>query len=669
MLKLRFLIFVLFVTAHLSGLSQSKADSLRNIIGQGKSDSSTVQAYIDLCEHHYKTGDYNKVMEYSLEAKKMASAIGYNSGIMKALFQRIKVLKSQGESDQAMKLCMEGLGIAEKSKDVRMETVYSFQMGQIFENQKNFNNALVYYQKAFEKGKKENYRDLVDASISNIGNIYSESGDHAKALNCYFQSLTFAMQEKDTVSMADSYLNIGNEYFFQGNSNEAMKWYYKAAKIYESNGIKNQLALCYINIASMLDENKEYRKALELYEKGIAILKELKQRSYLAEGYLSMANVYSRMGNYQKAFSNMQLSKNYYDSVYNEDMIAQTSELQTKYETDKKEKENQILKQQNDLQSLSINRQRIITYSVSLGLFLMLVLAFYIYRGFKQKQKANMLLERKQKEITVKNNELELANRIIHEKNKDITDSIRYAKRLQSAILKPEGNISELFEDGFIFFRPKDIVSGDFYWFEKFGNLSLVAAADCTGHGVPGAFMSIIGCNLLSQTVNEYAMTKPAAILNSVNKGLSKVLQQRNEQVAVNDGMDVALCVFNADKMSIEYAGAYNPLWLVREGKLTEYKADKFPVGAFVDNQIRMFRSHEIPVEKGDMIYLFSDGYADQFGGPHGKKFKYKALQRLMTEHFQKPGHIQRDLFEQEFERWMGSLDQVDDVLLIGVRI
>ncbi|HEY6161351.1 MAG TPA: SpoIIE family protein phosphatase, partial [Bacteroidia bacterium] len=236
-------------------------------------------------------------------------------------------------------------------------------------------------------------------------------------------------------------------------------------------------------------------------------------------------------------------------------------------------------------------------------------------------------------------------------------------------ILKPVKELPGVFPESFIFFQPKDIVSGDFYWFERFGNLSMIAAADCTGHGVPGAFMSIIGCNLMSQAVNEYALTKPAVILNSLNKGLSKILHQRMDEYSVKDGMDIALCSIDMKKMTLEFAGAFNPLWLVRDGAVLEYAADKFPVGAFLGEEMRIFNNHEVPLQEGDTIYLFSDGYADQFGGPRGKKFKYKQLKELLLSINEKNMDEQREILRRRIEEWRGKLEQVDDILVIGVRV
>ncbi|MEW6469484.1 MAG: SpoIIE family protein phosphatase [Bacteroidota bacterium] len=343
------------------------------------------------------------------------------------------------------------------------------------------------------------------------------------------------------------------------------------------------------------------------------------------------------------------------DSVLSRERSRQIVEMSTKYETEKKEQENKLLKSEGE-------RQRVVNIAITSGLVLCAALAFFIFRGYRQKQKAN-------RELGEKNVLIEQQKRVVEEKNKDITDSIRYAKRLQSAILKPENNLAMCFEENFVLFKPKDIVSGDFYWFEKFGKRSLVAAADCTGHGVPGAFMSIIGCNLLSQAVNEYAITQPAAILNSVNKGLSKVLQQRSDEPSVKDGMDIALCAFDPEKMTIEFAGAYNPLWIVRNGQVIELKADKFPVGAFVGKEVRLFTNQEVQVQKGDMVYMFSDGYADQFGGPQGKKFKYSRMRQMLTDNCKKPMKEQREVFNRVIEDWKDQLEQIDDILLIGVKI
>ncbi len=260
-------------------------------------------------------------------------------------------------------------------------------------------------------------------------------------------------------------------------------------------------------------------------------------------------------------------------------------------------------------------------------------------------------------EVVEKSKELEA-------RNKDITDSIRYAKRIQNAILPPENILS----DSFIFFKPKDIVSGDFYWFNSFGSKIFIAAVDCTGHGVPGAFMSFIGYNSLNKIVNEYHITEPASILDYLNDEIYKTLHIQSRVEEVKDGMDLALIVYDTGKHILEYAGAHNPLYLVRDHQLQEIKADRFSIGMTSMDQGRKFTNHTIEVKSGDMTYIFSDGYADQFGGPEGKKFKTRQMKELFLKIYTLDLKEQKKILGKTLEKWKGKEDQVDDILIIGTK-
>ncbi|MBL7932487.1 MAG: SpoIIE family protein phosphatase, partial [Bacteroidia bacterium] len=265
-------------------------------------------------------------------------------------------------------------------------------------------------------------------------------------------------------------------------------------------------------------------------------------------------------------------------------------------------------------------------------------------------------------EVVQKNKELD-------EINQDITASIRYAKRIQDAILPPDDFVKRTLPNTFILFKPKDIVSGDFYWMEDKKDTVIFAAVDCTGHGVPGAFMSIVGHNLLDRVVGEQKITEPARILDELNKSISDTLRQTDlEDNTVRDGMDIALCSFDKKKGVLEFAGAYNPLWLVRNNELIEIKANKFPIGNSKAGDKNKFTNHEIPLQKGDTIYIFSDGYSDQFGGPSGKKFKASALKNLLINSQHLSMSEQKELLSKTIEEWRGAHEQVDDILVIGTR-
>ncbi len=268
---------------------------------------------------------------------------------------------------------------------------------------------------------------------------------------------------------------------------------------------------------------------------------------------------------------------------------------------------------------------------------------------------------RQKSEIEAKNEELEILY-------KQVTDSIHYAKRIQDAILPPSNTVKQLLPDAFILFKPKDIVSGDFYWIEQKNELVYFAAVDCTGHGVPGAFMSLVGHNILKDIIKNTSAAKPAEILDRLREGVVSTLRVDDSGKQAKDGMDMTLCAINYDTMELQYAAAFNPLYIIRNGELIIHPANKFPIGSFVGEKTG-FDNHIIKLQKGDQIFIFSDGYADQFGGPSGKKFMVGNFRKLLTQiaHFDSP--TQKEKLDETLLTWQGGQEQVDDVLVIGVKV
>jgi serine phosphatase RsbU (regulator of sigma subunit) len=271
--------------------------------------------------------------------------------------------------------------------------------------------------------------------------------------------------------------------------------------------------------------------------------------------------------------------------------------------------------------------------------------------------------------LAERNEELKHAYFEIEEQKKHITDSIHYAKRIQTAILPPDKYVSNLLKNNFIFYLPKDIVSGDFYWIDKKENQVMVAAVDCTGHGVPGAFMSIVGVNQLNYAVNVKGARKASDILDELNFGVTKTLREDQGPTSIRDGMDLALCTIDLKKKKLQYAGAINPLILIRKGELIQYKGDKMPIGSSIMDELPGFTNHLIDLEDGDCLYMFSDGYADQFGGSENKKFLIKRFRNLLFEIHDKPLDEQHHILEKTLEDWMGDREQIDDILVMGIKI
>lgn len=279
------------------------------------------------------------------------------------------------------------------------------------------------------------------------------------------------------------------------------------------------------------------------------------------------------------------------------------------------------------------------------------------------------LVENLEDKVEERTMEVVKQKEIIEETNKHITDSIKYAKRIQEAFLPSEETVTSLLKDAFILYKPKDIVSGDFYWIEKKDNKILFAVVDCTGHGVPGAFMSIIGFNGLNQIVNEYHYTKPSEILTHLNKNISETLKQKVEDSRIRDGMDIAICSIDLENNILEFAGAFSPLFIVRDGNVIKTRGDKHPIGNFVGMEDYQFTNHRIDLLSNDKIYIFSDGFVDQFGGPQGKKLKYNAFRKLLLDNYEKPMTQQKESINTFFEDWRKGYEQIDDVCMIGVSV
>ncbi|HEY1039890.1 MAG TPA: SpoIIE family protein phosphatase [Bacteroidia bacterium] len=292
--------------------------------------------------------------------------------------------------------------------------------------------------------------------------------------------------------------------------------------------------------------------------------------------------------------------------------------------------------------------------------------------------KGRMELAKSKEIIEAEHNTVIAQKKEIEEKNDEILSSIRYAKRIQEALLPSRELINGLFNENFVLYKPRDIVSGDFYWAsqvrittgdkEKDKYVSLFALADCTGHGVPGAFMSLIGKNFLKQSSTERDVNSPADALDFLNKNVSEALNQNSKDGPVRDGMDIVLIAVDMETLRLQFSGANNPIYIVRNNELTILKADKQPIGSY-SSETRPFTNNTMDLQKGDSIYLFTDGYADQFGGPDGKKFKYKQMQELLLEINHLPMPQQEPILRERFEAWKGNLEQVDDVCIIGIRL
>ena len=537
-----------------------------------------------------------------------------------------------------------------------------------------FNKCLSIAEEMGRIGKWSNYntKGRIAWTLNNIAVTYAECfNNDSLELEFYLKSLSLREEIKDTSGIAQVLSNIGSIYEEKGDTLKALKNYYTALFLREiigssehDNESYNTIGWTYFNMANSSKINNSKKNilldsAFKYASRSMQIANKTGFKYMISHAAELLSEVYSKKEKYKEAFEMHILFKNIEDSTSHASALQSAS----KYEFEKKESLAEAEQEMKDAVTAEEKRkQKIITYSVSCGLFLVLLLALFIFRGYKQKQKAN-------KELAEKNILIEKSKHIIEEKNKDITDSINYARRIQKAMLPHRKDIWTAFPQSFVLFKPKDIVSGDFYFFHKNNQTAFIASADCTGHGVPGAFMSMIGAGKLNDAVSQ--STDTSEILSLLNKGIKSALKQsETDESATRDGMDIALCSVDTNARIVKYAGANRPIWIIRNGQtaVEEIKATKKAIGGFTEDS-QHFDSHEIQFEKGDTFYISTDGFADTFGGNEAKKVTTKRFKEILVSIQDKTMKEQERHLDNFIEKWKGGTEQIDDILVIGVRL
>jgi serine phosphatase RsbU (regulator of sigma subunit) len=500
----------------------------------------------------------------------------------------------------------------------------------------------------------------------NIGIVYKVQSNYPKALEYYFKALKMAEDLGEKNLTAANVTNIGSIYYAQGYYPKALQYYLRALNIVEESGNKSGIANVTGNIGRIYTKQKNYKQAQIELDSSLALSLTIGDKDKIKDVELYLSQLDSSTGNYSLALEDYKKYIIYKDSLINEANTKKTVRTQMNFEFEQKQTTQKAEQDKKDaIAEADKRKQRIITRSVGSGLVLVLVFAGFILFSLRITRRQKKLIEKQKIVVEEQKQLVEEKNKMVEEKNKDILDSITYAKRLQDAILPPLSMIEKYLSESFVLYKPKDIVAGDFYWMERAGDTILIAAADCTGHGVPGALVSVVCSNALNRTVKEFKIYEPGKILDKVRELVLETFEKSESHV--QDGMDISLCCINTKTNEAQWSGAFNSLWYIQHGEMKELAADKQPIGE--TNKPLPFNTHSLNLQKGDSLYLFTDGYADQFGGPKGKKFKYKQMQELLVTNATAPMAEQKKILDQTIEDWKGNLEQVDDILIIGIKI
>ncbi|MBS1646230.1 MAG: tetratricopeptide repeat protein [Bacteroidetes bacterium] len=726
MLKIKITQVVFFTFLFVSKLSliSQNANTLLKRLSLEKNQDTIANLTGEIGRLYLKEGNMEKALEYLKKELELSKNI-YTERHKAYCYNTIATIYARvGNTNEAISNFIRALKIAEDEKDYKLASGLYNNIGNLYVKLKMLEDALKYIHKGMELKKQigdknitpnlysisniyrtqkkyqdaikylnEAYKEMDTASeingfkykpviLNSLGACYRALGDYDKSLH-YYKKCEGVLQSADFSALSSLYNNIAVLYEYKNQYRVSLSYQLKAYEMQKKmNQIEDQMVSCrnLVVYFAKLNEGDSASMYFELYialadsvqkiqnsemlhevakkydtekkEAQITLLAKDKELQKLLIKNQEKDLLQKQIEAKQKEDKILLLNK---DVAYNEVLLQKET-----FEKEKKLKENEVLNIENKLSSETIKQQKLVSYFIVGGLVLALLFSFFIFRGLKAQRKANRIISKQKQEV-------EKQKHLVEEKNKEITDSITYAKRIQNAILPNPKKWQTLLPHSFVLYQPKDIVAGDFYWLEETAQYLYIAAADCTGHGVPGAMVSVVCSSALSKAVLEEKQTETHTILGATRRLVLEQLGKSEEKI--RDGMDICLIRINkSNRKHIQYSGANRPLYISNaQGELQELKPDKQPIGQY-ENE-KPFSQQELVLNENDTLYLLTDGYADQFGGDNNKKFSSKALKKLMTENAHKTIEEQNRIFTQSFLSWRNNIEQTDDVTLLGVRM
>ncbi|MBK9591533.1 MAG: tetratricopeptide repeat protein [Crocinitomicaceae bacterium] len=657
-------------------ISLEKEKAAKNISGMAS-------LHINIGNVFSKLGDYDASLQNYERALELKKVLGDYNDIGAALCKIGSVYINQGNYLEALKNILEASKCYDKTGDIKGKATVHNYLGIIYSLQLNYNEALTHYLAALKINQDLEDDKAIAMCYHNIGLIYGLIGNYSESLVYLFEALRLKKEQGNANRVADTYIGIADTYSKIADYEKSLEYNFMALAILEKSGYKERIAGTCTNVGQVYLQLKQFSKSKTWYKKGLDLSIEIGVNLSIKNCYLGLSKVDSALGNYKDAYNNYKMYIVYRDSLISDENTKKTVEMHMQYEFDKKQAADSIANvQQLELKNVELAKQqaeisakRNQQYFLFGGLVLVLIFSSFIYNRFRVTQKQKNVIQLKEKETA-------LQKTIIEEKHKEITDSINYAERIQRSFLATDNFLNDNFSQNsadnyFVFFQPKDVVSGDFYWASRTqNNLLTLVVADSTGHGVPGAIMSILNISSLEKSIDRM-LNQPAEIFNHTRQIIVDRLKNDGSENGGHDGMDASIICIDKLNHLMHYAAANNPIWLIRNEELQELAYDKMPIGKH-DLASVSFKENILKIERGDKIYMLTDGYGDQFGGEKGKKFMNKRLKEYILTISHLPMSNQKQRLKKKFEDWktfrdsngsLTDLEQIDDVCVVGLEI
>lgn len=600
------------------------------------------------------------------------------------------VYRLQGNYSAALENYFESLKIYQTAGYKKGISSTLNNIGIVYLYQKDYNKSLDYYNGSLNIELERNNEEGILISYINIGQIHKKKGNFSKAIDFFLKALLLSKKNKDIDATGVNYNEIGAIYTELNDLDQAQYYLNEALVTFIKLGSKSRQSECHIYLGEYYLKINNYSKALEHFGYALQLSKQTGSKEFYTEALENLSLTYEKIKNPSQA---LRFYKEYIvsrDSLFNEESTKRSVQAELLYQFERKQDIIKLEQAKKDaLLAEKTKQQKTFRNFLIAILSMLIVIIFFILSAYKSKKKANEILAQQQNEILEKNEELlqqqeeilsqrdeiemknkilERSQQIIEAKNDRIISSIEYAQTIQQAILPKADQLNKYFKDHFIIFMPKDIVSGDFFWFSADNDLLFAAVIDCTGHGVPGSFMSLIGNTLLNQIVNEWRTHDPALILEYLHQKVRKALQQNETNAKAHASMDICLVKINTKSHKATFAGANRPLYVIQNNKLVKYSSDKKSVGGFQREERRYFTNTEIILTSESALYLTTDGYIDQMN-PEKRKFGPNQLIQLLEENSNKPMIKQKEILVNMFEVYKNGEEQIDDICILGIKI